>query len=132
MWPEVSSTNIQIRDDLNPSEFDNSSSRVDLSKYELIGLSLFDLWKRSRIKKDKIFHILPKIFETDFSSVFPLLEPESSNSLREYIKQKIDSRLEIGYDIILNLPSKRKYILDLEITKKKRAVPKIILPDNSY
>lgn len=74
--------------------------------------------------------LLRALFEIDLSSVYPHFEPKSGISLIEEFYEKPVPEEMLEYDIIVRIPPKKRYTIELEIKSIKRAKPKIVKPES--
>ena len=82
-------------------------------------------------KKDKflLYPSLTQLFEIDSSSVYHIFEPMIVTSSIEEIYTEILPEEMLEYDIVVRMPPKKKYTIELEVKSIKKAKPKIIEPE---
>jgi hypothetical protein len=71
---------------------------------------------------------LSLLYEVDLSSVWPHFEPKSGTSLEETTQSVIPAEM-LEHDVVLRMPPKRQYTIQLEVKRVIRAEPKIVEPD---
>jgi hypothetical protein len=71
--------------------------------------------------------LLPS-FEIDLSSVHPLFESGTRTSLIKEFYEEILPEETLEYDIIVRMPPRKRYTIELEVKSIKKAEPRIVEP----
>jgi len=120
-------------------EFDEFNQNSSL---ETLNLSIIrEIWERfknwSEAYIKPIFNLaLRFLFELDFSSVLPTFEPKDSSSIVKELPFEeifeIDFNEYLDLDLDIRMPPKRRFIVKVEIVKKKKATPKFFPSDFEF
>lgn len=105
----------------------SSTERMDGS--EMLDSLIFS-WLR-QMPPENIFHHqnLSPLLEIDSSSVQPSLDIKSeTSSVEETFKEAIPEDI-LECDVMVRIPPKKKYTIDLHINDIRKAVPRIVEPD---
>lgn len=90
----------------------------------------FVLMKQELPENPFFYRSLLPSFEIDLSSVLrPQFEPMNKTSLIEKFYEEILPEETIEYDIIVRMPPRKKYTIEIEVKSIKKAKPRIVEPE---
>lgn len=126
MVGDIASQVVTTKDYPAPSPFTGGSRREEANKSEILDRLFFVLTRQELPKIPFFYRSLPAPFEIDLSSVYPYFELMTRTSLIEEIYEEILPEEMLEYDVVVQMPPKRRYNIELEIRGIKKAEPKIV------
>ena len=128
MLGEIASQVVTTKDYPVPSPFTGGSRREEAEISEISDQLFFVLTRQELLKKPFFYRSLLASFEIDLSSVRPYFEPMTKTSLIEEFYEEILPEEMLEYNIVVRMPPRKRYTIELEIKGVKRAEPKIVEP----
>jgi len=106
-----------------------SSGAEEMDISEILD-SLFSIWVRQKWLKGPFFYrnLFP-LLEIDLSSVRPHFEIKSETSLMGEAIEEVVPEEMLEYDIVVRIPPRRRYTIELKVKSIKRAEPRIVEPE---
>lgn len=129
MLCEITSWDVITEDYPIPHAFTGSSRREETDISEILDWFFFILMRQELLKKPFFYRSLLPSFEIDLSSVRPYFEPRSETSLIEESYEEILPKEMLEYDVVVQMPPRRRYIIELEVKSIRKAEPKIVEPE---
>ena len=129
MLGEIASQVVTTKDYPVPSPFTGGSRREETNMSEILDWQVFVLTRQGLLKNPFFYRGLPAPFEIDLSSVYPYFEPLTRTSLTEEFYEEILPEEMLEYDIVVRMPPRRRYTIELEIKGIRKAEPKIVEPE---
>ena len=107
-----------------------TSSGVEKADISEILDSLFFVWVRRNLLNGPLFYRnLSPLLEIDLSSVQPYFEIKSETSLMgEAIEEVVPEEI-LEYDIVVRIPPRKRYTIELKVNSVRRAEPRIVEPE---
>lgn len=109
--------------------FTGSSRGEETDISEVSDRLFFVSMSQELLKKLLSYRSLLPAFEIDLSSVRPYFEPMTSSSLIEGFCEEIPPEETLEYDIIVWMPPRKRYSIELEVKSIKKAEPIIVEPE---
>ncbi|MCD6231460.1 hypothetical protein J7K28_02350 [Candidatus Aerophobetes bacterium] len=108
-----------------------TSSRIEEIDKEEERDCLLSMWAKRRQLKDSIFYrSLFPLLEIDLSSVQPHFEINNeTSSMQEVTEKTFLEELMLEYNVVVRIPPKRRYTIQMKIENRRRGVPKIVEPE---
>lgn len=108
-----------------------TSSRIEEIDKEEERDCLLSMWTKRRQLKDSIsYHSLFPLLEIDLSSVQPHFEIKNETSFTQEVTEKTFlEELMLEYNVVVRIPPKRRYTIQMKIENRRRGVPKIVEPE---
>jgi len=108
-----------------------TSSKVEEIDKEGERDCLLSMWTKMRQLKDSIFYrALFSLLEIDLSSVRPHFEIKNETSfIQEVTEKTFLEELMLEYNVVVRIPPKKRYTIQMKIENRRKGVPKIIEPE---
>lgn len=119
---EMISRDVVTKDYPIPDAFTGSSR-------EKIYMSGIEALSFAAMVHDLGYQSLRSSFEIDLSSVHPCFVPKTRTSLIEEFYEEILPEETLEYDIIVKMPPRKRYSIELEVKGIKKAEPRIVEPE---
>ncbi len=129
MLYEITSRDVTTKDYLIPYAFTGSSMGEETDISEILERLLFALIRQELFRQPFFYRSLLPSFEIDLSSVHPHFEPITGTSLIEEFYEEILPEETLEYDIIVRMPPRKRYTIELEVKNIKKAEPRIVEPE---
>lgn len=129
MSHEMASRHITIKDYPIPYAFTGSSRREETDMNEVLDRLFFLLMRQELLEESFSYRGLLPAFEIDLSSVRPYFEPMNRSSLIEEFCEEILPEETLEYDVIVQMPPRKRYTIELEVKSIKKAEPIIVEPE---
>lgn len=90
---------------------------------------LFPVLVGQKLMKEPFFYQnLLSFLETDLSSIYTHFEVKTETSLKEETIEEITPEEMMEYDVVVRMPPKRRYTVELEVKSIRKAEPRIVEP----
>lgn len=123
---KIASRGVATKDYPISYAFTGSSRSAETDISEMLDQIFLDLiMQRSLILYQSL--LLP--FKIDLSSVHPHFESVTRTSLIEEFYEGILPEEILEYDIVVRIPPRKRYTIELEVKGIKKAEPKIVEPE---
>jgi len=129
MLGEITSQVVTTKDYPVLFSFTGGSRKEETDINEILDWLFFDLTRQELFKKSFFYRNLPASFEVDLSSVYPYFEPMTRTSLIEEFYEEILPEEILEYDIVVCMPPRKSYTIELEVKSIRKAEPKIVEPE---
>lgn len=126
---KTASRPITTKDYPNQYAFTGSSSGEETDISEVLDRLFFVSMSQELLKKLLSYRSLLPAFEIDLSSVRPCFEPMTRSSLIEESYEEILPEETLEYDVIVQMPPRKRYTIELEVKSIKKAEPIIVEPE---
>lgn len=125
----ITSQDVTTRDYPISDALTGSSRREETDISEILDRRLF-VWRRQELGRQPFFYrTLPPSFEIDLSSVRPYFKPMTMPSLIETFYEETPREETLEYDIVVRMPPRKRYTVELEVKSIKKAEPRIVEPE---
>lgn len=128
MYPEIATQDLIAKDRIKPYEPTNSVNTEEMDFEELFPRMIFSFNNQTMLGK-VIYIDINRLFNIDLSSVIPRFEPTNDTSIGDIVEEDIINKDMLEYDIVVKMPPKNKYSIELEVKNIKKATPKIVEPE---
>lgn len=112
-----------------PIQYPLSGSSTEKMEINEVLDSLFSIWIRERQPKEIFYQNLLSLLEIDLSSVWPHFEIKSETSLIKETVEEVFPKEMLEYNVVVRIPPKRRYTVQMRIKCIRRGEPKIVEPE---
>ncbi len=126
---EITSRDVTTKDYPIPYAFTGSSRREEMDINEILDWLCFVLIRQELLRQPLFYRSLLPSFEIDLSSVRPQLEPMTMTSLIKESYEEILPEEMLEYDVVVRVPPRKKYTIELKVKSIKKAEPRIVEPE---
>lgn len=129
MSHQITSRHITIKDYPTPHVFTGSSRGEETDRNEVLDRLFFVLMGCKLLKEPFFYRSLLPAFEIDLSSARPCFEPMNRSSLIEGFCEETLPEETLEYDLIVQMPPRNRYSIELEVKSIRKAEPIIVEPE---
>lgn len=129
MLCEITSQDLTTKDYPISYAFTGSSRREETDISEILDRLFFVLTRQELFRQPFFYRSLLPSFEIDLSSVHPLFEPLTRTSSIEEFYEEILPEEILEYDVVVRMPPRKKYTIELEVKSIRKAEPRVVEPE---